>query len=96
MGRRDLLDDAAIAARLGDLAWTRDGAAIRRVVEFASFRDAVAFVNQVAVVAEELDHHPDLEIRYRTVELRSTTHDRGGITSMDLELAGRIDSLVAT
>lgn len=95
MGRRDLLDDAAIEAGLAGLAWTREGFALSRRLTFPSFADAIAFVNAVAGVAEALNHHPDIDIRYRTVELRVYTHTRGGITEMDLDLARRIDALPA-
>jgi 4a-hydroxytetrahydrobiopterin dehydratase len=96
MGRRDLLDDAAIDAALVDLGWRRDGAALVRDVRLPTFRDAIAFVGRVADIAEELDHHPDIDIRWRKVHLSVSTHDRGGITGMDLELARRVDALLAT
>lgn len=93
MGRRDRLDDAAIDAALRAVAWTRDGDAITRTLPFPSFRQAIDFVGAVADVAEALDHHPDIDIRWRTVTLRAWTHDRGGLTRLDFELAGRIDAL---
>jgi 4a-hydroxytetrahydrobiopterin dehydratase len=62
--------------------------------ELPSFLDAVAFVQQVAALAEELDHHPDIDIRWRTVTLAVSTHAAGGaITGKDTELAGRVDQL---
>jgi 4a-hydroxytetrahydrobiopterin dehydratase len=95
MGRRDLLSDDAITAALTDLAWTRLGFALYRRLQFASFREAIAFVDAVAAVAEAANHHPDIDIRFRTVELRIYTHSRGGITEMDFELARQIDALAA-
>lgn len=71
--------------------WHRDGDAISRTYGFANFRVALAFVAFVGEVAEELGHHPDIDIRYDKVRLAVTTHDAGGLTAKDLELAGRID-----
>jgi 4a-hydroxytetrahydrobiopterin dehydratase len=93
MGRRDLLDDAALEAALPGLAWSRDGKTIEKRVKLATFRDAIAFVGQVADIAEEMDHHPDIDIRWRTVILRVSTHSAGGLTQMDTEFARRVDAL---
>ena len=95
MRRRDLLDEAAIAAALADVGWERDGASIVKRVKLPTFRNAVAFVGRVAEVAEHLDHHPDIDIRWRTVTLRSSTHSAGGLTAMDFELAQGVDAVVA-
>ena len=59
----------------------------------ASFPDAVAFVVQVGFLAEAANHHPDVDIRWRTVHLALTTHDAGGLTALDVELARRIDAI---
>lgn len=75
--------------------WSGDAHAITRTVTAASFREAVGLVDAVAVVAEEADHHPDIDIRYRTVTFRLCTHSADGVTALDVELARRIDSLVA-
>lgn len=91
-----LLDDATIQAALRDLGWTREGDALIRTVTRRDFRDAVAFLNAVADEAERRNHHPDMCIRrYRTVELRLTSHDAAGITDRDLAMARAIDTLVA-
>ena len=92
------LDDAAIAAGLADLAdWSRDGDAIVRTVRRKDFRDAVAFIGAIADAAERVNHHPDLCLRrYRTVEIRLTTHSEGGITERDLGLARVIETLIGT
>ena len=83
-----------IEAALGGLpAWTRDGASIRRSFRFTDFAAAVAFVNRVAVPADELWHHPDVDIRWNTVTLSLTTHDEGGLTDLDFKLAAAIDRL---
>jgi 4a-hydroxytetrahydrobiopterin dehydratase len=89
-----LLDEAALERRLAELhGWTRDGNRIRRTFEFSSFPAAIAFVNRVAGLAEEADHHPDIDIRYRRVDLALSTHSAGGITARDIDLAGAVDRL---
>ena len=94
MGRRDLLDEAAIETALRDVAWTRDDYALARTVKRATFGDAIALVNAIAEVAEEMDHHPDIDIRWRTVNLRVSTHSAGGLTALDFEFARRVDALI--
>jgi 4a-hydroxytetrahydrobiopterin dehydratase len=90
-----LRDDEIDAGLAGLDGWTREGDAIERTVELASFPEAIAFVGRVAVLAEEANHHPDLDIRYRKVRVLLTTHDEGGLTARDLRLAGAIDGVVA-
>jgi 4a-hydroxytetrahydrobiopterin dehydratase len=91
-----LLDDAAIEEGIRETEWRRDGDSLVLVAKRQDFRDAVAFVNAVADEAERRNHHPDICIRrYRTVELRLTSHDAGGITDRDLSLARAIDALSA-
>ncbi|WPD18210.1 4a-hydroxytetrahydrobiopterin dehydratase [Thermaerobacter composti] len=86
------LDEAAIRQRLAALpGWERTGDAIRRTYRLATFRDAVFFVNAVAALAEGMNHHPDVDIRYRQVTLTLTTHSAGGLTDRDFELAAAID-----
>ena len=90
--RPERLDDGAINARLAAASgWTRTGDAIRKTFERASFPDAVAFVVAVGFLAEAADHHPDIDIRWRTVHLALTTHDAGGLSTLDFDLAARID-----
>ena len=72
----------------------RDGALVREF-ELPSFREAIEFVGRLADLAESEDHHPDLDIRYRRVTVRWTTHSAGGITEKDRELAVRTSALVA-
>lgn len=74
--------------------WELEKNAITRTVEFEEFMDAIDFVNDLAEIAEEAQHHPDITIRYTKVALKLTTHDAGGITELDIELAQRIDNLV--
>jgi 4a-hydroxytetrahydrobiopterin dehydratase len=89
-----LLGSDEVAARLRDLPrWRLDGDTIRASYECASFADAISFVVRVAFLAEAADHHPDLDVRWRTVHLALTTHDSGGLTGADFDLAGRIDAV---
>jgi 4a-hydroxytetrahydrobiopterin dehydratase len=91
----DILDDDAITAGLGSLPdWRRDGDAIVRDLRFPSFMDAIRFIDRVAVLAEDADHHPELTNVYWNVGVRLTTHDAGGITRRDLDLARAIDAVV--
>jgi 4a-hydroxytetrahydrobiopterin dehydratase len=90
------LDDAAIDARLGGLTgWSREGDEIRKEYVRAGFADAIAFVVRVGFLAEAADHHPDIDIRWRTVHLTLSTHDAGGLTTLDFDLAGKIDEAAA-
>ncbi len=92
----DVLDQAALDAALADLPdWHGDPSGIRRDVTAASFPAGIALVDAVAVVAEELDHHPDIDIRWTRVTFGLATHSAGGVTAADLDLARRIDALVA-
>jgi 4a-hydroxytetrahydrobiopterin dehydratase len=72
--------------------WQRVGNEIERTFRFRDFREAIAFVVQVALLAERMDHHPDIEIRYRQVTLRLSTHSAGGLTERDFHLAQQIDT----
>jgi 4a-hydroxytetrahydrobiopterin dehydratase len=72
--------------------WQREGDWLRRVYKFPTFPAAIAFVNRVAEAAEALDHHPDITIEYTKVTLRVSTHDAGGLTANDFELATRVDA----
>jgi 4a-hydroxytetrahydrobiopterin dehydratase len=93
----DLLDSAAIDAALADLPpWRREGDELRAGFEAPSFRAAIALVTAIADQAEDMNHHPDIDIRYTTVALALSTHSAGGITDADLDLARRINGVVAT
>src|SRR5688572_15711285 len=74
--------------------WTGDSDGIHRTVELPTFPDAVAAIVSIADVAEEMDHHPDVDLRWRTLHLHLVTHSAGGVTDLDLRLARRIDALV--
>jgi 4a-hydroxytetrahydrobiopterin dehydratase len=88
---RRLLHSVEIATALATLpGWTLSGNTIRRSYRFADFRAAFAFMTDVAVVAEELQHHPDWSNSYADVQVALTTHDAGGLTELDIALARRI------
>jgi 4a-hydroxytetrahydrobiopterin dehydratase len=92
-GRRERLDDAEIARRLEQSEWKQDAGGIERTFRFSGFRDAIGFVDRVADLAEQRDHHPDIDIRWNRVRLRLSTHSAGGVTPMDFELAEAIDGV---
>ena len=88
-----LSPDELTAALSGLPLWSGDGGGIRRSVELPGVPDAVAALVRIAFVAEQLDHHPDVDLRWRTLHLTLVTHSAGGVTEYDLELARRIDAL---
>lgn len=75
--------------------WEERDDALVREFELPSFRASIEFVDRLAELAESEDHHPDIDIRYRRVTVRWTTHSEGGITEKDREMADRTSSLVA-
>ena len=91
-----VLSDAQVDAVAATLdGWARSDGALRRSVTFPSFLDGIAGVRTVAELAERADHHPDIDIRWRTVHLALSTHSEGGITEKDVELARQIDAALA-
>jgi 4a-hydroxytetrahydrobiopterin dehydratase len=93
-GRRKLANDE-VATRLGTLGgWSlrRGGGAIERTYALPTFRAALAFVAFVGELAEAKNHHPDIDVRYNKVTLALSTHDAGGITAKDFELARLVDA----
>jgi 4a-hydroxytetrahydrobiopterin dehydratase len=87
------LNDTEIAARLSQLKdWHREGLQIRKQYTFEDFTSAMRFVNRIADLAEKLDHHPDILIRYQYVTLTLSTHSAGGLTELDFMLAQMIDA----
>lgn len=94
-GMAELLDDDAITSALDALpGWERDGDALVRSAKLPSFLAAIGVVDRVAAIAEERDHHPDIDIRWRTLTFRCSTHSAGGITDLDAALAGAISEQV--
>lgn len=91
----DLLEENELKPALKKLPeWDLEGKAITRTIEFEDFMEGIDFVNLLADVAEEAQHHPDITINYAKVTISLTTHDSGGITEDDIELAHRINNLV--
>jgi 4a-hydroxytetrahydrobiopterin dehydratase len=91
----ELLDPAAVASALETLpGWKRNGNAISRTAQMPSFPAAIAVVDRVAKIAEARDHHPDIDIRWRTVTFRCSTHSAGGITALDVSLAESISEQI--
>jgi 4a-hydroxytetrahydrobiopterin dehydratase len=88
------LDRKQVAEQMQSLRqWTLQGDQIERLLTFANFVDAMAFVNRVAEIAEAEAHHPDIRIVYNRVTLALSTHDAGGLTEKDFHVARRIDAL---
>jgi 4a-hydroxytetrahydrobiopterin dehydratase len=88
------LSDAEIDERLSGLdGWERSGDTIVKRFENGDFKGSVDFVNRLTPEAEEMNHHPDLEISWSTVTVSITTHSQGGLTENDFELARRIEAL---
>lgn len=91
---RRLLTWDEIEARLTDVpGWRIDESRLAKTFEFATYLDGVAFVDRIAGIAEEMDHHPDLLLTYRKVAVSVNTHDVGGISPLDFELARRVQLL---
>ncbi|GAA4416597.1 4a-hydroxytetrahydrobiopterin dehydratase [Actinokineospora soli] len=91
----ELLSDTEIGKALGVLPeWRLLERALVREVEMASFPQAIQVVNRVAEIAENDNHHPDIDIRWRTLVFRCSTHSVGGITAQDVSLAEEIDGVI--
>jgi 4a-hydroxytetrahydrobiopterin dehydratase len=80
---------------LSDAGWSlsADGKSIAKTFRFKTFRDAMAWMVRAGFEAEAMDHHPDWTNVYNRVEVRLTTHDTGGLTAKDTELAGRMEKI---
>src|SRR3569623_1240984 len=93
----DVLDQAQIDARLKQRHPARSGSPekLTRSIEFANFLTAAEFINRLAPRCEELDHHPDLALRWRWVDIELSTHSAGGVTELDLTLAEIVDQVAA-
>ncbi|HEU0026208.1 MAG TPA: 4a-hydroxytetrahydrobiopterin dehydratase [Ktedonobacterales bacterium] len=82
-----------IAQDLAGLSgWSSDDGALVKTFTFPTFPAGIAFVDRVAVAAEEMGHHPDISISYTRITMRLSTHDEGGVTEKDLALAKRIEA----
>ena len=88
------LSDAEVTAGLAALpGWERLGDEIVKTFDCGSFRGAIAFVVRIGFFAEKADHHPDLDVRWKRVRVALTTHDAGGLTGKDLDLAREIEGI---
>lgn len=89
-----LLSDAEIEARIAELpGWQRDGEAISKTFEHGDFAGSIRFVDRIVEPAEEMGHHPDLEISWDKAKVTLSTHSEGGLTAADFELAAKIEQL---
>jgi 4a-hydroxytetrahydrobiopterin dehydratase len=94
MTSRSRLTDDQVSERLGAVSgWSRVDDSITKTFETPSFLEGIAFVQSVAEIAESRDHHPDIDIRYTRVTLTLSTHDMGGLTGLDFEVAEAINAL---
>lgn len=91
-----LSDDQVDAAAQELDGWERSDGALRRTIKFPAFLDGIDAVRRVGEHAEAKDHHPDIDIRWRTVTFALVTHSEGGITDKDLQMARDINEIVGT
>jgi len=91
---RTLLSETEITAALADHpGWSCIDDALHRTFEFKTFIAAFGFMTSVALIAEKLDHHPDWSNTYNRVQIAVSTHDRGGVTDLDVDFVSRVDGL---
>lgn len=91
---RRILTETELSEAVNKLeGWKADDGKLKKKLKFQSFAEALAFVNRVGDLAEAADHHPDITFGWGYAELELTTHDRGGVTDVDIALAGKIDQL---
>ena len=87
------LSDAELKSALAELpGWALEGGMLQKTYKHATFPEAIVFVTAVAHLAELANHHPDVDIRYSNITLRLTTHDSGGITAKDVDLAREVEA----
>ncbi len=90
---RQKLSDVEIQRALADLpGWSRRGDSVTKTFTFDHFADGISFVDRVAAAADGMNHHPDIDIRYTKITTTLSTHDAGGITQSDLDLAKKIEA----
>lgn len=91
----ELLEEEDLAIALKKCPeWEHEKNAMTRTVEFEEFMDGIDFVNDLAEIAEDAQHHPDIVIKHTKITLKLTTYDVGGVTDLDIQLAQRVDNLV--
>lgn len=94
----DLLTEDEVTTALATLdswTWAGGSSGLVRTAKLPTFLTAIAVVDRVAVVAEQMDHHPDIDIRWRTLTFTCATHSKGGVTDLDIRLATQIDEIIA-
>ncbi|MFN2555678.1 MAG: 4a-hydroxytetrahydrobiopterin dehydratase [Nitriliruptorales bacterium] len=92
----EALSEQQIETALADLpGWEYDGEAITKTYSLGSFREAIEFVNDVADLAEEANHHPDIEVYYDEVVVSYRTHSADAVTDRDVQMAGEVEALLA-
>lgn len=92
--KREKLEADEIDLRLKELnGWSAQDEKLTKRFEFTNFADSLAFVNQIGEIAEAVDHHPDIKFGWGYAEIEITTHDRGGVTDFDLDLAAKIEEI---
>lgn len=94
---REKLSDEQVAAKLDGLSgWSLSSQGeIEKTFHFPAYKDGLAFAAAIGFFADAIDHHPDLLISYRKVRVSVSTHSAGGLTQLDFDLAGKIESLIA-
>jgi 4a-hydroxytetrahydrobiopterin dehydratase len=91
---RQKLSDLEVQRALGGLpGWARRGAVLTKTFSFDRFADGIRFVDRLARVADDMNHHPDIDVRYTKITIMLSTHDAGGITEADLRLAEKIETV---
>ena len=89
------VSDQAVDERLKSLlGWERKGGEIAKTYQFKNYYETIAFVNAIAWVAHQSDHHPDLEVGYNKCRVRYSTHSVGGLSELDLESAAKVEQLM--
>jgi len=92
--RETRLDEAELTQWLPSSGWTREGETLTKTFRCRGWKSAIAFVDRIAIAAEELDHHPDIHVeRYRNVRITTTTFATGKLSDADVALAKRIDEV---
>lgn len=93
MERRKLTETEVTAAIVGLDGWNFENDSLKKSVKFENFADAISYVNRVGNVAETADHHPDITFGWGYADILLTTHDRGGVTDVDIAVAAKIDAI---
>jgi 4a-hydroxytetrahydrobiopterin dehydratase len=93
MERRILTPDELSESVAGLKDWAVNGKMLEKKLKFENFAQALEYVNRVGALAEAADHHPDIKLGWGYAEISLTTHDRGGVTDVDLKMARSIDNI---